>query len=80
MEGEVAGGGKISYNTETELAASFLEWKSQMFSTGIGIVLMGVPVKAEKLSDLEKLLRKLFGASWRNGEEPEWYAKRRWFY
>lgn len=64
--------GELAYNTDTGCERPILN-KNGTLDMNPPEIPLGVPVKAEKLVDVEKLLTKHFGAAWKEQQELKWY-------
>lgn len=64
--------GELAYNTNTGCERQILK-KNGTLDINPPEIPLGVPVKAEKFVDVEKLLTKHFGAAWKEQKELEWY-------
>ncbi len=72
--GGVHNRGETIYNWDGGLSKPFQKKNSHLQAAKISMIPIGVPVKAEKLADVQKLLAKHFGDEWRSFEELQWYS------
>lgn len=56
------------------MSKPFQKKSSHPQAAKILIIPIGVPVKAEKLADVQKLLAKHFADEWRPPKELQWYS------
>lgn len=67
--------GEQTYNSDTGVSKTFLKKNGSLQNEIVAPIPIGIPVKAEKLADVKKLLSKHFGEQWTELEELKWYCE-----
>jgi hypothetical protein len=66
--------GEQTYNADQGVCKPFQKKNSRLHNAPIPMIPIGVPVKAEKLVDVQRLLAKHFGDEWSSRAELQWYS------